>query len=60
VVPRELQELVEAGSIVGAVIISAEVTTTDTLQIVYGEPGKTKGIITSLYEPRQQVTSKDM
>jgi len=60
VVPRELHELVEAGSIVGAVIISAEVTTTDTLQIVYGEPGKAKGINTSLYEPRQQVTSKDM
>ena len=59
-VPRELHELVEAGSIVGAVIISAEVTTTNTLQIVYGEPGEAKGINTSLYEPRQQVTSKDM
>ena len=59
-VPRELHELVEAGSIVGAVIISAEVTTTDTLQIVYGEPEEAKRINTSLYEPRQQVTSKDM
>jgi len=59
VVPRELHELVEPGSTVGAVR-SVEVTTADILQIVYGEPGKAGRMVTSLYEPRQQVTSKNM
>ena len=47
-----------ATSAIVAAVRSVEVTTADILQIVYGEPGKAGRMVTSLYEPRQQVTRK--